>query len=96
MLVSTFLRTIDLAKSARKSPIYVSGDHLHELFPPDPSLDVSRLLSFGLVGHQPLERSTEAKLQDFCHQNGIAYRTYHDSKHFVIYPTNTQGSVNKN
>ncbi len=85
MFSFTFQQTKELAKSAHKSPVYVSGDHLQNLFPPDPSTDTSRLLAFGLIGHQPLERSTEDKLSYFCNQNGITYRTYHENKHYVIF-----------
>ncbi len=85
MNISTFRRRNELAASASQTPVYVTGNHLEELFPPDPSEDASRLLSFGLIGHKPLNRSTEEKLSRFCLQNGITYRAYHDNKHYVIF-----------
>ncbi|QNF32112.1 hypothetical protein HUW51_04975 [Adhaeribacter swui] len=85
MFANTFQQTKELAKSALQSPVYVSGDQLQNLFPADPATDVSRLLAFGLIGHRPLERTTEDKLSYFCNQNGITFRAYHENKHFVIF-----------
>lgn len=92
MFSFTVQKTKELAKSAHQSPVYLSGDHLQDLFPPDPSTDTSRLLAFGLIGHQPLERSTEDKLSYFCRLNGISYRAYHESKHFVIFKPELQNA----
>jgi hypothetical protein len=85
MTISTFQRRSELAASASQTPVYVTGSHLQDLFPPDQTEDASRLLAFGLIGHQPLNRSTEDQLTRFCQKYGIAYRAYHDNKHYVIY-----------
>ncbi len=85
MTLTTLQRINELAVSASKNPIYMNGNDITELFPPDPSKDENQLLKFGLIGHQPLKRSTEEKFNQFCQQKGIAFRAYHGNKHFVVY-----------
>lgn len=85
MTITTLQRINELAASANRNPVYVNGNYLQELFPPDPTKDESQLLSLGLIGHQPLKRSTEDKLKQFCQQKGISFRAYHGNKHYVVY-----------
>ncbi|MDQ4139328.1 MAG: hypothetical protein M3142_02275 [Bacteroidota bacterium] len=85
MTIATLQQLNDLAFSAIQNPVYLNGNQLKELFPPDPSKDENQLLKFGLIGHQPLKRSTEEKFNQFCQQKGITFRAYHDNKHYVVY-----------
>lgn len=82
--INTLQRINELAASASQSPVIVPGNLLQDLFPADPAIE-NQLLHLGLIGHKPLKRSTEDKIEQFCQKKGITYRAYHRNSHYVFF-----------